>query len=109
MGGKKTYYHYEAQNMSSKVKIDDIQLKNPIKNAEVHDWDAFEEWVDYIAEDRLEASLKDHPLILVEPAIHNKEWRVKAVEMLFEKLGGNSITFFKSSVMTRYILCYITP
>ena len=89
--------------MSAKAKIDNISIKNPIKNSEVQDWDAFEEWVDYIAQEKLEASLKDHPLILVEPAIHNKEWRVKAVEMLFEKLGGESVTFFKSSVMTRYL------
>jgi actin-related protein len=37
----------------------------------------------------------DHPVLMVEPAIQNKENRIKATEMLFEKFGFKGVFFQK--------------
>lgn len=37
----------------------------------------------------------DHPVLMVEPAVQNKENRIKATEMLFEKFGFKGIFFQK--------------
>lgn len=68
----------------------------------VKDWDLYEERIEWLVEQKMGRCAKDTSLVLLEPPIHNREWRLKAVEMFFEKFGGDSISFLKSSLMASY-------
>lgn len=101
--GVSSVYEFEAANLSSKAQVDSISIKSPVKKSEIVDWGLFEEWIDFLASSKLGADLKKRPLILVEPPVNSRHQKTKTVELFFEKLGGSSITFLKSSIMTSYL------
>lgn len=52
--------------------------------------------------DRLVVDPKDHPVILTEPSLHNKEHRLKITAFLFEKYQVPALYISKSSVLSAF-------
>lgn len=53
-----------------------------------------------IAENHLLAKLEDHNVFLVEPPIHNRDFRLKVVELLFEKFKTGGVFMHKAPVLS---------
>ena len=53
-----------------------------------------------IAENNLLAKLEDHNVFLVEPPIHNRDFRLKVVELLFEKFHTGGVFMHKAPVLS---------
>ncbi len=45
----------------------------------------------------------DHPVFFCEQAMHNRDLRIKLVELLFEKYGVKSVFFHKNPILSSYI------
>ena len=52
--------------------------------------------------DRLSLEPKEHPILLTEPSIHNKEHRLKLTQHLFEKYQIPAMFICKSSVLSAF-------
>ncbi len=53
-----------------------------------------------ISENHLLAKLEDHNVFLVEPPIHNREFRLKVVELLFEKFKTGGVFMHKAPILS---------
>lgn len=45
---------------------------------------------------------KEHPILFAEPSIHNKEFRCKLTEFIFEKYGVPAVYICKSAVLSAF-------
>lgn len=45
--------------------------------------------------EKIQLNPEDHPLLMVEPPMQNKDNRIKLVEMLFENFGFKGVFFQK--------------
>lgn len=53
--------------------------------------------------DKTNINPEEHPILMVEPVIKNKEFRMKIVELLFDKFGFKGVFFQKSPVLASYL------
>lgn len=67
----------------------------------VDDWDLYETYLDWMVKEKLRGDLSQNPLLIIEPPIHNKQYRMKMVELFFEKFNGERISFAKNPLMAR--------
>ncbi|KAG9394618.1 actin [Carpediemonas membranifera] len=78
-----------------------LRLNWPISRGRVTNWDDLTLIWNHIINHELDiASLEDHPLVLVEPALTPKADRMRAAEILFEGLGVSSVLFPPQGVLS---------
>ena len=62
------------------------RIASPAQKDTVNDIDVIEFMLREISNKKLYTDLQNHHVFLVEPPIHNREYRLKIVELLFEIL-----------------------
>jgi actin-related protein len=77
-----------------------VEIKNPMQNGLIHDWDAVEQIWNASFNDHLHIQPSEHPLLCTEPAWNTSENREKLMELAFEKFDFPAFYVAKSAVMT---------
>jgi actin-related protein len=62
-----------------------------------------EKYLDYLITGKLKESLSDSPLMMVESPMQTREFRLKLVELVFEKFEGCGFNLHKSALLTSYL------
>jgi len=68
----------------------------------IKDFDLFEKTLDNLLKETLFLDLSDHPLLFSEPSLHNKNYRIKLTEFMFEKYRIPAIYISKSAVLSGF-------
>ncbi|KAG0735421.1 hypothetical protein G6F57_003899 [Rhizopus arrhizus] len=79
-----------------------VEIKNPMQNGLIHDWDAVEQIWNASFNDHLHIQPSEHPLLCTEPAWNTSENREKLMELAFEKFDFPAFYVAKSAVMTAF-------
>lgn len=77
-----------------------MEIKNPMKDGLVHDWDAIEQIWQAAYNNMLHVNSAEHPLLCTEPAWNTQENREKMMELAFEKFDAPAFYVAKDAVMT---------
>lgn len=67
----------------------------------VNDWELMELMISNIS-DKLGAKSEKNSALIVEPAVHNKDFRLNFVELFFEKFNSPSVFFHKAPLLSLY-------
>eukprot|EP00040_Diaphanoeca_grandis_P032169 m.194469 g.194469 ORF g.194469 m.194469 type:complete len:435 (-) comp32530_c0_seq1:247-1551(-) len=78
-----------------------MELKSPVNDGLIEDWDLFEALVEHTY-DHLNTDSKDHPLMRSECPWNTKELREKEAELMFEKFDVPALFLCKSAVLTTF-------
>lgn len=78
----------------------DMEIKNPMRDGLIHDWDAMENIWQAAYSDMLHVNSTEHPLLCTEPAWNSPENREKLMELAFEKFQAPAFYVAKDAVMT---------
>ncbi|KAF8954485.1 Actin-like 6A [Entomortierella lignicola] len=79
-----------------------MEIKSPLKDGLVEDWDALEQIWDHAFLKRLRCDTTEHPLIITESAWNTREIREKLTELAFEKYNFPAFFVAKDAVMTAF-------
>ncbi|CAG8478613.1 12920_t:CDS:2 [Acaulospora morrowiae] len=80
-----------------------MQIKNPLVDGMIQDWDALEEIWDHIFwEDQLDIDPKEHPLFVTEAAWNSRENRETLTELAFEKYQTLAFYVAKNPVLSAF-------
>ncbi|KAJ3090626.1 Actin-like protein 6B [Quaeritorhiza haematococci] len=79
-----------------------MELKCPMSNGIIEDWDALEAIWDHAYFRGLRADPTDHPLLMAEPSWNPREVREKLAELAFEKYSVPAFYLAKSAVLSAY-------
>ena len=79
------------------------RIANPAQKDMVNDIDVIEFMLREISHKKLYTDLQNHHVFLVEPPIHNREYRLKIVELLFEKFKTPGVFMHKAPVLSSYV------
>ncbi|KAI9478357.1 MAG: actin family [Benjaminiella poitrasii] len=79
-----------------------MEIKNPLKDGIVNDWEAVEQIWDFTFKDMLRIQPEEHPLLCTEPAWNTKENREKAIEIAFEKFHFPAFYLAVDAVLTAF-------
>lgn len=71
------------------------------KTCIVYDWDLMELMIKDLGK-KLGAVFERSPTLITEPAVHNKDFRLNFVELLFEKFNAPSVFFHKAPLLSLY-------
>jgi len=77
-----------------------MEIKYPMRDGLVEDWDALEQIWDHAFLKRLRCDPTEHPLIITETAWNTREIREKFTELAFEKYNFPAFFVAKDAVMT---------
>lgn len=77
-----------------------MEIKSPMKDGLVEDWEALEQIWDHAFLKRLRCDPREHPLIITETAWNTREIREKFTELAFEKYNFPAFFVAKDAVMT---------
>ncbi|CAI2164609.1 1702_t:CDS:10 [Funneliformis geosporum] len=79
-----------------------MEIKNPLVDGLIQDWDALEKIWDYAMKDRLKIDPTEHPIFVTECAWNTRDIREKLTELAFEKY--NSLAFYvaKNPVLSAF-------
>ncbi|KAF9578489.1 Actin-like 6A, partial [Lunasporangiospora selenospora] len=80
----------------------DMEIKSPLKDGLVEDWDALEQIWDHAFLKRLRCDPTEHPLLITESAWNTREIREKLTELAFEKYNFPAFFVAKDAVMTAF-------
>ncbi|KAI9282209.1 actin family [Sporodiniella umbellata] len=79
-----------------------VEIKNPMQNGLIQDWDAVEQLWHSLFHDQLAIQTSEYPLLCTEPAWNSQENREKLMEFAFEKFDFPAFYLAKSAVLTAY-------
>ncbi|CEI88339.1 hypothetical protein RMCBS344292_02730 [Rhizopus microsporus] len=79
-----------------------VEIKNPMEDGMIRDWDAVEQIWKTAFQDYLHINPSEHPFLCTEPAWNTTENREKLMELAFEKFDMPAFYVAKSPVMTAY-------
>lgn len=85
-----------------------MEIKNPMKDGLVNDWDAMEQIWNAAYNDMLRVTSSEHPLLCTEPAWNTLENREKMMELAFEKFDVPAFYVAKDAVMTAYVFTFFS-
>lgn len=80
-----------------------LDLKNPITNGIVSNWDDMEYVWNHVFKNELRVDPSETPVIITEPALNPKAWREKTAQLMFETY--NVPSFFFSMPSSSCSLC----
>ncbi|KAI8820591.1 actin family [Fimicolochytrium jonesii] len=78
-----------------------VELKNPLKEGVVEDWETYEALWDH-AFSRLRVDSSEHPLLLSEPSWNPRESREKLIELAFEKYNVPCFYLARNAVLAAF-------
>ncbi|KAJ3120850.1 1-phosphatidylinositol-3-phosphate 5-kinase [Physocladia obscura] len=82
---------------------EDVEIKNPVVNGAITDWQTLELIWDYALKQRLAIdSTSEHPLLVTEAAWANRDSREKLIEIAFEKYNVPAFYIAKSPVLSAF-------
>ena len=81
----------------------DMEIKNPMEDGLVKDWDAVEQIWQAAYTSMLRVSSAEHPLLCTEPAWNTPENREKMMQLAFETFDVPAFYVAKDAVLTAYI------
>ncbi|KAI8997231.1 actin family [Pilobolus umbonatus] len=93
--------YYIGDNKLNKFKSG-MEIKNPMKEGIVDDWDAIEQIWNTTFSTMLRINPEDHPLLCTEPAWNTNMNREKSIELAFEKFNFPAFYLAKDAVMTAF-------
>ncbi|KAI7893256.1 actin family [Mucor mucedo] len=93
--------YYIGDNKINKFKSN-MEVKNPMHDGMVEDWEAMEHIWDAALNDMLRIDPENHPLLCTEPAWNTKEKREKTMELAFEKFRFPAFYLAQDAVMTAF-------
>ncbi|BFZ64981.1 Actin-related protein 4 [Saitoella coloradoensis] len=79
-----------------------MEIKNPMSDGVIQDWDAETQIWEYALKKRLKAEPKEHPLLITEPAWNQPKNREKAMEVAFETLEVPAFYLAKGAVCAAF-------
>ncbi|KAI7906029.1 actin family [Cokeromyces recurvatus] len=79
-----------------------MEIKNPLKDGIVEDWEAVEQIWDFTFNNMLRIKPEEHPLLCTEPAWNTKENREKTIEIAFEKFQFPAFYLAVDAVLTAF-------
>ncbi|KAI9219926.1 actin family [Blastocladiella britannica] len=79
-----------------------MELRRPIVDGNVADWDAFEELLDHTFLSHLRTDPTEHPLLMVEPAWNPKASRERMTEIAFEQFDFPAFFLAKAPVLSAF-------
>ncbi|KAI8969917.1 actin family [Mycotypha africana] len=80
----------------------DMEIKNPMEDGLVKDWDAVEYLWKAAYNDMLRVDSSQHPLLCTEPAWNTPENREKMMQLAFEKFDVPAFYVSKDAVLTAF-------
>ncbi|KAI9323890.1 actin family [Dichotomocladium elegans] len=96
---RKSYYIGDTKLNSWRPNM---EIRNPMSDGIVSDWDAMERIWDTTFRDMLRVDPTEHPLLCTEPAWNTTENREKMMELAFEKFQFPAFYIAKDAVMTAF-------
>lgn len=81
---------------------ENMELKNPLKNGLVEDWDTLESLWDYIFNEGLMVDPSEHPLFISESSWNTRTIREKLTELAFEKYQVQAFYIAKDAVLSSF-------
>lgn len=94
---RKKYKYFIGDN-SVHVPRADIEIKSPMREGIVHDWDAMEQIWDHALNKTLGIDMSEHPYLITEQPWNTRENRRIAMELAFEKFKVPAFYIVKSPV-----------
>eukprot|EP00049_Salpingoeca_infusionum_P023826 m.14038 g.14038 ORF g.14038 m.14038 type:complete len:485 (-) comp6119_c0_seq1:231-1685(-) len=98
----KTQTKYTLGTTSLNTPVSGRELKSPIKDGMIEDWELYEQLLDYTYAKCLQCDSKDRPILVSESAWAPKEMREKQCELLFEKYNVPGFYLGKSPVLSSF-------
>ncbi|MCQ2815913.1 MAG: actin family protein [archaeon] len=100
ISGDRKYFYSENDLRYFK---EDMKIENFMnKDGTIGNFDLFEKTVDNLLNETMHIDLKDHPILFVEPSLHNKEYRINITTRLFEKYNIPALYISKSAVLSAF-------
>jgi len=81
---------------------ENMELKNPLKNGLIEDWDTLEALWDYIFSEGLMIDPSEHPLFVSECSWNTRNIREKLTELAFEKYQVQAFYVAKNAVLSAF-------
>ncbi|RCI01538.1 NuA4 histone acetyltransferase subunit [Rhizopus stolonifer] len=100
MAGHKRQY-YIGDNKVNMFKSQ-MEIKHPLQDGLVEDWDAYEAIWHATFDDMLRIRPEEHPLLCTEPAWNTKENREKMIQLALEKFDFPAFYLAPDAVMTAF-------
>ncbi|CDS03258.1 hypothetical protein LRAMOSA00660 [Lichtheimia ramosa] len=97
---RKSQYYVGDNKINSWRK--NMEIRNPMTDGLVSDWDAVEQIWNTTFRDMLRVNPAEHPLLCTEPAWNTVENREKMMELAFEKFDFPAFYLAKDAVMTAF-------
>ena len=82
------------------LRRDSMKVRPVVQNK--FDWELVEQLTKDSIQNELKLETKDHPFIVSEPSIHDRETRTKFTEMMFESFGVPACYIVKSGVLSSF-------
>ncbi|KAI7897818.1 actin family [Cokeromyces recurvatus] len=79
-----------------------VEIKNPMQNGLINDWEAVEHIWQAAYNDMLRVQSSEHPLLCTEPAWNTPENREKMMQLAFENFDVPAFYVAKDAVMTAF-------
>ncbi|KAI8888074.1 Actin/actin-like protein [Backusella circina FSU 941] len=99
---KKTTREYYIGDINVNKWRSDMEIRNPLKDGLVEDWEAVEHIWETTFKSMLRINPEEHPLLCTEPAWNTKDRREKTMELAFEKFAFPAFYLTKDAVMTAF-------
>ncbi|ORY03885.1 Actin/actin-like protein [Basidiobolus meristosporus CBS 931.73] len=81
---------------------ENMDVKNPLKDGLVEDWEVLEEIWNHAFLDRLRVNPEEHPLLVTEASWNTREIREKIAELAFEKYNFPAFFICKNAVLSAF-------
>ena len=78
---------------------DTLELKYPIENGLVSNWDHWEKIIHYAFYEVLKVAPEEHPVLISEPALNPKPNREKITQIMFETFNVPSFFLLSDGVL----------
>ncbi|ORZ33789.1 actin family [Catenaria anguillulae PL171] len=91
-----------AGDNGANVWRSDMEVRSPLTDGLVTDWDAFEHLLDHTFRTHLRLNPADHPLLMTEPAWNPKATREKMCELAFETYDFPAFFLAKNPVLAAF-------
>ncbi|KAI9146004.1 actin-like protein 6A [Paraphysoderma sedebokerense] len=79
-----------------------MEMKNPLTDGLVSDWDIYEQILNHAFYSRLRVNPKEHPLLVTESSWNTREIREKIMELAFEKYEFPAFFIAKNAVLSAF-------
>lgn len=93
---------YYVSDSSIHIRRSDMEIKNPMTDGIVSDWDGMENIWDHVVNKTLRVNCQEHPLLITEQLWNTRENRAKAMELAFEKFDFPAFYIVKSPIASLF-------